>query len=799
MIAASLLVAAVVAAYASLAMLSLSASTSGIVLGAAANVEHFVGSVGWHPPSVTDLGGYVAPSTAPTVGTGAVQISAISLGPTRGSLTHSVRVGNSSARSLRLRVDVVGTQTLGMTASFASGGSTMLVPAHTAEPVTLVTNPLYAGVMQASLQISVPGSGVAPRSVPIYGAQAPLPPGAVTATPAAGGAVDLSWTPSPSSGVAGYIVKSSTGGSPYTQVGGLITGTTALEQTGTNATTFSYEVFAVASGVTPQLEGLAGPAGSATTDSVGPAQPLGFPGLPTYIDQANVGSFKVNVSLLPSTSAGDTITVTLSSPVNGATLTQTAIGGSSPVSVQFPQAGSLPDGPVIVTATPTDSLGNPGTAFSAPIHKLTAGPHAPGSVVPSTETVTSATLSDFTVAVGTDPADGGDSVTVTVAAPSGSPSVTTTPVNAPPGGGTSTIAVDLSNLPDGSYTVTATVTDAAGNTASLAAGPMITLDTSGPTTPSSFGVAAGPNNPAGVINAQSQNAVIITAHFAQPTDPAEQITITIDHGTPYQVQSGLGTQDISLGPLDLSGLPDGHVSLKMTLTDSEGNTTIAWQGATKETSGPTGPSSVGVPAGPANPAGYVNSATQNAATIVAGFDAPTDPGSQIALSVGGDSNFPVQPGGSDQVVWNNLDLSQLSDGNVPIVVTITDASGNSTSVSGSLIKDTQAPPAPVAAHVLGPPLDTIPPGQGSCVNVGVAFNQAPDPSDTVTVTLSDGQSSVQGSTQAGYGQVTVGCIDASSLAPGSINVSVTVTDVAGNSTTVAGTTATKAGCDHGSE
>jgi len=167
--------------------------------------------------------------------------------------------------------------------------------------------------------------------------------------------------------------------------------------------------------------------------------------------------------------------------------------------------------------------------------------------------------------------------------------------------------------------------------------------------------------------------------------------------------------------------------------------------------------------------------------------------------VGGDSNFPVQSGGGDQVTWNNLDLSQLSDGNVPIVVTITDAAGNSTSVSGSLIKDTQAPPAPVAAHVLGPPLDTIPPGQGSCVNVGVAFNQAPDSSDTVTVTLSDGQTSVQGSTQAGDGQVAVGCIDASSLSPGSISVSVTVTDVAGNSTTMAGTTAVKAGCHHGSE
>ena len=86
MIAASLLVAAVVAAYASLAMLSLSASTSGIVLGAAANVENYVGSVGWHQPSVKDAGGYVGQApTTPSIGNGAVSISAITVGPVRGT------------------------------------------------------------------------------------------------------------------------------------------------------------------------------------------------------------------------------------------------------------------------------------------------------------------------------------------------------------------------------------------------------------------------------------------------------------------------------------------------------------------------------------------------------------------------------------------------------------------------------------------------------------------------------------------------------------------------------------------
>jgi large repetitive protein len=796
MIAASLLVAAVVAAYASLAMLSLSASTSGIVLGAAANVESLVGSVGWHPPSVKDVGGYVGTSSTPTIGNGAVSISSITVGRARGTtFVRTVRVGNSSAKPLRMRVAVVGNQRLGVTASFAAGGTTMLVPAHGAEPVVLVTDPLQAGVIDAELRISVPGSNLAPQSVPIYGTQSPEPPtGAVTATAAAGGAVALSWNPSPSTGVTDYIVKSSTGGSPFTQVGSPTTGTSAVEQTGTNATTFSYEVVAVAAGVTlPSAPGL--PA-SVTTDSQGPAAP-NIPNPPQYINQATVGSFGLAITLPQSAAPGDTTTVTLSTASNGTTLTQTVPGDASPFHVSFPGASTLAEGSVSVTATSTDSLGNPGQSFSRTITKDTIPPDAAMAVQPP-DLITSANVTQVPILVTTDPTDAGFDVVSTLT--SGSQSQTSQAATAPVGGGIVTTYVDASALPDGLDSVTATVTDEAGNAATSPPGVTVQQDRSGPEKPATFGIAAGPNNPAGVINAQSQTAVTIVGHFADPLAAGETITISIDQGTPLPVDVVPGTQDITLGPLDLSGLPDGQVALKMKLTDADGNVSLAWRdNGVKETSGPTGPSSVGVPAGPDNPAGYVNTATQSSATIVAAFAAPTDPADQISLSVGGDSNFPVQPGGSDQVIWNNLDLSSLSDGTLPVVVTVTDANGNSSSVSGTLIKDTQAPPAPVAAHVLGPPLDTIQPGDASCVNVGVAFNQAPDPSDTVTVTLSDGHASAQGSTQAGDGQVTVGCIDASSLAAGSVAVSVTVTDVAGNSTTMAGTSATKSSCHQGSE
>jgi hypothetical protein len=245
-------------------------------------------------------------------------------------------------------------------------------------------------------------------------------------------------------------------------------------------------------------------------------------------------------------------------------------------------------------------------------------------------------------------------------------------------------------------------------------------------------------------------------------------------------------------PIDMSGLQDGpyHVGLKE--TDADGNVTKTFTSFTKDVSGPDAATSVGVPAGPNNPAGYVNAATQTAATIVATFAGPTDPADQIALTVGGLALAP-QSGGSAQAVFT-ADLSSLPDGTLPIDGTITDPSGVTTTFSGTLIKDTQAPLAPFTAFVDGPPPNTITGGDAACVSVTVLFNQAPDPADMVTVTLSDDSTSVQGSAAAGDGHVNVSCIDASALSAGTIAVNVTVTDAAGNSSSMVGTSATKLPC-----
>jgi hypothetical protein len=357
------------------------------------------------------------------------------------------------------------------------------------------------------------------------------------------------------------------------------------------------------------------------------------------------------------------------------------------------------------------------------------------------------------------------------------------------------LTVDASGLPDGIVNVTAWVIDEAGNKSAVTAEtPPPTKDTSGPPAPSFVGIPASDSNPVNVVTPAIAHAVTVEATFDEAPAADDSMVIWVN-GTPYDFHGDGQTTTFAITPpLDLSGLSDGTYTVGIKQTDGNGNVTKTFHPFHVDTGGAQTPTSVGVPGGENNPAGYVNAATQTAATIVATFAAPTDPADQIALSVDGLS-LGTQPGGGDTISWTG-DLSSLPDGTLDILGTITDPNGVTSTFHGSLIKDTTPPPAPAVASVTGPPPNVITPDDAACVNVAVAFNQAPDPSDTVTVTLSDGSNSVQGSASAGDGQVTVGCMDASSLAAGPVSVTVTVTDLAGNSVSFTGTPATKIDCHH---
>lgn len=789
MIAASALVVAVLASYAGIGLLSLNGTSSFSALTELPGVNSVVAGIGWVQPKLASA---VHVSTQSTPGSNAfADVSFVNFGAITDTQGHTrqISITNHSSSDLHLRV-AIPSGSPSIAAQFTNGQSTVKVPPRQQATVVVTQNPLYAGPFAASVQISA--DGLSPITVSVSGDQAPLPPGAVTATPGAGGAVNVSWAPSASvSGVHRYIVERSSNGTTFTQIGPVTTATSISDQTPSDGS-YSYRVRAVADGANA-LPSAPGPVGTVTSDSTPPDLPKSVSVGPQFINLKNVDSVPVTVTLPQTTAPSDTITVTLSDGTH--TATQTAPGGSASVMVHVP-AGSLTDSPsdatptISVSATATDALGNTSKPVSGdPVVKDTVAPGTP--TLGDLPTISEANQDSYVVPFETaSPSASTDTFTATAQAADGTgPTISSNPV---PVTTPNAALASLAGINDGKVAITGQITDLAGNTSDQVTTNVL-KDTSGPPAPSQLEIAPGQDNPVNVVTPQSAQNVFITATFATAPTTDDEIRVFAAQRKLVDVNGDGQTTTFTWGPFDLSSVGAGTYKLGMNQIDGLGNDTWAQAMFTVD-NGVQGPTSVGVPAGPNNPAGYVNAATQTAATIMATFAAPTDPADQIALSVDGLS-LGTQAGGSDTLSWTG-DLSSLPDGTLDILGTITDPNGVQTTFHGSLIKDTTPPPAPAVAGVAGPPPNVISPSNESCVNVAVAFNQAPDATDTVTATLSDGTNSVQGSAAAGDGQVTVGCIDASSLAAGPVSVTVTVTDVAGNSVTFTGTPAAKVACKH---
>jgi hypothetical protein len=357
--------------------------------------------------------------------------------------------------------------------------------------------------------------------------------------------------------------------------------------------------------------------------------------------------------------------------------------------------------------------------------------------------------------------------------------------SAPAAGGV--VLVDASGLPDGPVDVSAWVVDSAGNPSDQTQGAPFTLDTVAPAAATDVQVAAGPGNPVGYVNAASAAAVSVTATFAAATDESDSVVVVV--GSRHIRRLG-GLSSYTVGPFDLTDRPDGPLPLEVDVTDAAGNTSTFTGSGVKDTSAPEAPASFGVPAGPDNPADFINADTEHNALFEADFPDGVDPGATVTASVGGLDLG--QASLSDVAATWRADVSGLPDGTLALQGTITDAAGNSTTFSGQVVKETEEHVLnPISAHVSGCPPDTITPRTAADVHVLVVFPDEPGLHATVTVTLTDSAGNTTTASASGAREVVVvSGLDASAFVAGPVQVQVTVTDAAGNTVSFAGTPAT---------
>ncbi|MFY8325389.1 tandem-95 repeat protein, partial [Pseudoalteromonas sp. ZZD1] len=265
--------------------------------------------------------------------------------------------------------------------------------------------------------------------------------------------------------------------------------------------------------------------------------------------------------------SGATVNVTISDGANSLSRSVIADGsGAWTISGNEFDVSSFNNGTLTVSATQTDTAGNTSSAASTSVILDNAAPSALTIATPiESDGIVNAAEDDSVLITGSGAeANASVSVTISDGANSLSRSVTAD------GFGAWTISgneFDVSNFNNGTLTVSATQSDAAGNTSS-AASTSVVLDNSAP----SAVIITTPIEGDGIVNAAEDDSVLISGSGAEA---GATVNVNIAGVSRTITADGSGNWSLSGSELDISGLTNGSLTVSATQTDSAGNTSPA--------------------------------------------------------------------------------------------------------------------------------------------------------------------------------------------------------------------------------
>jgi hypothetical protein len=429
--------------------------------------------------------------------------------------------------------------------------------------------------------------------------------------------------------------------------------------------------------------------------------------------------------------AKSTVTIIIDGAPVG-TATANASGNYS-----FTTPTPLADGTHAFTATATDAVGNTSTT-SATLNIVidTQAPAAPTITTEktptsdNTPTVTGTAEANSTVMIYV----GGNAAGTVKADANGNYTYTFNPAMA-----------------DGSYVITATATDAAGNTSAHSPALNITIDAAAPETPAAPQLIGGNN---GIINDA-------TPSIKGDAEANSTVTVYVD-GKP------VGTT---------KGDANGHYTYTFdpALTDGPHNITVTATDATGNTSGQSPALAIVIDTqAPAVPTVTTDkSPTSDNTPTVTG---KAEPNSTVTIIVDGKPAGTTTADGNGN--YNYTFNPALSDGNHNVTTTATDAAGNTSQQTPplSLSVDTQAPAAPTI--VLETPINN-----GVITTTKPTISGEAEPNSTVTIYV-DGVATGTTTTADANGHYTYTFNPA--LSQGAHSITATATDAAGNTSAPGG-------------
>ncbi|UTI09103.1 Ig-like domain-containing protein [Enterobacter hormaechei] len=457
--------------------------------------------------------------------------------------------------------------------------------------------------------------------------------------------------------------------------------------------------------------------------------------------------------------AGQTLTVSL----NGKDYTTTvSANGSWTLNVPAADLAGLTDGSVTVTASVSDKAGNPASVD----HTLTVDVTVPAvtiHTVAGDDVINVAEHNQAQIVSGSATgAAAGDTVTVTIGGQS-----YTTVLDAAGNWSVGVPANVISGLSDGSVTVTASVTDAAGNTGSGTHN--VTVDTGLPSV--SFNAISDDNVLNAVEKGQDLSVNGTSANLAEGT----VVTVTLNGKNYTATTAADGIWSLTVPAADLSGLGEASYTLSATATNGVGNSISTTANLLVDTALPT--VTINTVAGD----NVINAAEVAAGQTITGKVANADIGNTVTVNIGGNTyTATVQSDLTWSVNVPESVLTALGNGDLTVSATVTNDHGNTGTGERDITIDASLPGLRVDTVAGDDVINSIEHGQNLIVT-GSSDGLAAGTTLTVTV---NGKTYAASVLADGTWSAAIPAADVGALAAGTVTVTVAGQSAAGNPVTI---------------
>ncbi|MEG6155151.1 Ig-like domain-containing protein [Enterobacter hormaechei] len=428
------------------------------------------------------------------------------------------------------------------------------------------------------------------------------------------------------------------------------------------------------------------------------------------INAAEKGADLVLSGVTTNVEAGQTVTISLNGRIYTTTVDDS---GNWTYTVPSADLAGLKDGDASVQVSVTNVNGNSASAgreysVDATAPSVTINTIATDDILNASEA-----QSDLAIS-GTSTAEAGQTVTVSL---NGKDYTTTVSAN---GSWTLNVpAADLAGLTDGSVTVTASVSDKAGNPASV--DHTLTVDVTVPAV--TIHTVAGDD----VINVAEHNQAQIVSGSATGAAAGDKVTVTIGGQTYTTVLDAAGNWSVGVPANVISGLSDGTATITASVTDAAGNTGSGTHNVTVDTGLPS------VSFNAISDDNVLNAVEKGQDLRVSGTSANLGEGTVVAVTLNG-KNYTATTAadGTWSLTIPAADLTGLGQASYTLNATATNGVGNSVSNTANLLVDTALPTVTINTIAGDNVINAAEVAAGQTLSGKVANAEA---GNTVTVTI----------------------------------------------------------------